>query len=53
MTDDAQAAPPPGEDDEGRIGIFPSWNALYVTVVIYAFVIIAALTYMTVRLDFS
>ena len=48
-------SPTEAEDtDSGeRIGIFPSWKALYITVVVYAFGLIAILAYLTVRLDFS
>lgn len=41
------------DDSEERVGPFPSWKSLYITVVIYAFALIALLAYLTVRLDFS
>lgn len=54
MTEPHDASPAADVDDaEERIGPFPSWTSLYVTVVIYAFALIALLAYLTVRLDFS
>ncbi|GMR11882.1 MAG: hypothetical protein BMS9Abin29_0067 [Gemmatimonadota bacterium] len=41
------------EDDDGRIGVFPSWNALYVTVVVYTVAMIVLLYAFTVLLDYS
>jgi hypothetical protein len=41
------------DDSEERIGPFPSWTALYITVVLYSIGLIALLSYLTVRLDFS
>jgi len=41
------------EDDDGRIGIFPSWSALYAAVVVYTVVIIVLLYAFTVLLDHS
>ena len=41
------------EDDDGRIGIFPSWNALYATVVVYTLAVIVLLYAFTVLLDYS
>ena len=41
------------EDDEGRIGIFPSWNALYATVVVYTLAMIVLLYAFTVMFDHS
>lgn len=46
-------ATPPDDDDDGRIGIFPSWNALYVTVILYTAGLIAILRVFTVMLDTS
>ncbi len=41
------------EDEEGRIGIFPSWAALYATVVVYTTALIVLLYVFTIVLDFS
>lgn len=41
------------DGDEGPIGIFPSWNAVYVSVVIATLLMILALYWFTVALDFS
>ncbi len=46
-------ARPADEDDDGRIGIFPSWRALYVAVVVYTAGLIAVLRAFTVLLDTS
>ncbi|MDH3735333.1 MAG: hypothetical protein OEU54_17510 [Gemmatimonadota bacterium] len=46
-------APPAGEDEEGRIGIFPSWRAIYTTVLIYTAGLTAFLYLMTRILDHS
>ena len=40
-------------DDEGRIGIFPHWRSLYVTVVVYGVVVIVILTILTRVLSFG
>jgi len=40
-------------EDEGPVGIFPSWNALYATVVVYAFLWILLLYVLSVKLDYS
>ena len=43
--------PPSGEDEgEGRIGLFPSWRALYATVVVYGVVVILILYILTIVL---
>ncbi len=45
----AQAA----EDEErGPIGIFPSWRALYITVLAHTLLLILVLYWFTVSLDF-
>lgn len=41
------------EDDDGRIGIFPSWSVLYATVVVYTLAMIGLLYAFTVLLDYS
>ena len=41
------------EEDDGRIGIFPSWKALYATVVVYTLAMIVLLYAFTVLLDYS
>lgn len=46
--------PPSGEDDrEERIGIFPSWKSLYVTVIVYGVVVILLLYILTIVLGFG
>ena len=47
------ARPPGGDDDRGPVGIFPSWGALYATVVVYALLLITVLYVLSVTLDFS
>ncbi len=42
-----------GKDDEGRVGIFPSWKWVYWTVVIYGVLTIGALILLTRILDFG
>ena len=41
------------EDEEGRIGIFPSWRWVYGTVVVYGVVVIVVLTILTHLLGFG
>ena len=41
------------EEDDGRIGIFPSWNAVYASVVVYTLATIVLLYVLTVVLDHS
>lgn len=41
------------EDEEERIGFFPSWKWLYVSVVVYTTLLIVLLYFFTVVLDFS
>jgi len=36
-----------GQDDEGPVGPFPGWKALYWTVVVYGVVVIGILTLLT------
>ena len=43
----------PPEEDSGPIGIFPSWTAVYWSVVIYTVVLIAVLWIFTVVFDHS
>ena len=43
----------PDEDEDGRIGIFPSWKALYIAVIVYTAGLIALLRVFTVLLDTS
>ena len=40
-------------DDRGPVGIFPSWRALYATVVIYAVGLIALFYVLSEALSFS
>ena len=41
------------QEDGGPIGIFPSWPALYTTVVIYATTLIVIFAILSAVLDFS
>jgi len=41
------------DGDDGRIGIFPSWNAVYASVVVVTLLMILLLYWFTVALDFS
>jgi len=41
----------PAEEDEGPVGPFPSWRALYITVVLYSAATVAALYLLTLLLD--
>ena len=50
---DDRGGAPPDEDEDGRIGIFPSWKALYVSVIVYTAGLIALLYVFTVLLDTS
>ena len=40
-------------DDDGRIGPFPNWRSVYVTVIVYGLVVIALLTLLTQVLSFG
>ena len=40
-------------DEEGPIGIFPSWRAVYVSVVVVTIALILILYWFTVALDYS
>ncbi|MDA2933752.1 hypothetical protein MYX82_05360 [Acidobacteria bacterium AH-259-D05] len=41
------------EEDKGPISIFPSWNWLYLAVVVYTAILIVFLYLLTVLLDHS
>lgn len=41
-----------GVEVDGRVGPFPNWKSLYVTVVIYGFLVIGALLVLTRALSF-
>jgi hypothetical protein len=41
------------EDEEERISFFPSWNWLYLSVVVYTTLLIGLLYLFTVFLDYS
>ena len=41
------------QDEEGRIGIFPDWRYLYVTVVVFGVAVIVILTILTRVLSFG
>ena len=43
----------PALDEEGRIGLFPSWLWVYGTVLVYGVVLIAILTLLSRLLDFG
>ena len=40
-------------EDEGPIGIFPSWSSLYTAVVVFGVLVISVLTLLTGLLDFG
>lgn len=39
------------DDDDGPVGIFPSWRWLYATVLVYAMLLLIALHVFTVAFD--
>jgi len=39
------------EEDEGAIGVFPSWRWLYASVIVYTFLLVVVLYVFTVTLD--
>ncbi|MBT8398685.1 MAG: hypothetical protein HKO65_15880 [Gemmatimonadetes bacterium] len=41
------------DDDQGRIGVFPSWRSMYWTVLVYGLVVIAVLTILSRVLSFG
>ena len=41
----------PADEDEGAIGIFPSWGWVYGTIILYTILAIALLHIFTVSLD--
>ncbi len=41
------------DDDNGAIGIFPSWSWLYGAIIVYTIVAIVLLHVFTVTLDFG
>jgi hypothetical protein len=41
------------EDQDERIGIFPSWNVLYLAVIVYSIILILLLYFLTIALDYS
>lgn len=48
------AGPQNADDgDEGPVGIFPSWNAVYISVVVYTLILIAVLAYFTSAFNHS
>ncbi len=49
---DEQRTPAQEDEEEGPIGIFPSWSAIYVTVLVFTFLLILILYWFTVSLDF-
>ena len=55
MTEDPGTTVPaaPDEDEDGPIGIFPSWRAAYITVLVYTAALTAFLYLMTRLLDHS
>jgi hypothetical protein len=56
MTEDqgaTVAGPEPDEEEEGRVGIFPSWRATYITVLVYTAALTGFLYLMTRVLDHS
>jgi hypothetical protein len=53
MNDDQHNEAGTLEDEEERISFFPSWNWLYVSIVIYTALLIGLLYLFTVFLDYS
>jgi hypothetical protein len=57
MTEDqgttAAGTEPAEDDDEGRVGIFPSWRATYIAVLVYTAALTGFLYLMTRVLDHS
>jgi hypothetical protein len=53
--DEGVPAPRPEElpEDEGPIGIFPSWGWLYATVLVWFVVVVVVLYVLTVTLDYG
>lgn len=41
------------DGDEGPVGIFPSWNAVYISVVVFTVITIALLAYFTSAFNHS
>ncbi len=41
------------EDNDERIGIFRSWNVLYLVVIVYTIILILLLYFLTIALDHS
>ena len=53
MLDDDTLRPDPDDGDEGPIGIFPSWRAVYWSVAIYTLILVVILAVFTSVFDFS
>ncbi|MDX1392938.1 MAG: hypothetical protein R3195_01050 [Gemmatimonadota bacterium] len=53
MTDDPRVAAADEDEGGGRIGIFPTWRAVYITVLIYTAALTVALYAMSRLLDHS
>ena len=53
MNDEHQEQTDLLDDEEKRIGFFPSWNWLYLSVVVYTTLLIGLLYLFTVFLDYS
>ena len=51
--DDAAAADHPEDVEDGPIGIFPSWRAAYITVLLYTAGLTALLYFLTRLFDYS
>ena len=45
--------PSGGDEEEERIGLFPSWKSLYATVVVYGIAVILILYILTIVLGFG
>jgi len=41
------------QDEEGRIGIFPSWRSIYALVIAFGVAVIVVLTILTRALNFG
>ena len=53
VTEDAEREAREWDEDHGPVGIFPSWKALYTTVVVYAGLLIVIFYVLSVTLDYS
>ena len=53
MTDEGTSGDEGAEEDDGAIGIFPSWGWVYGTIIVYTILAIALLHVFTVTFDYG